>query len=85
MPPVGLAIPINDPISTARLELTQVEVRLSKHPDRERELEVRVRDRTRLVEHTLNRLLRPRAVLHMPTHQRTRDVSVKLYEGIGYE
>jgi hypothetical protein len=36
---------------------------LPKHPDRERELEVRVCDGTRLVEDTFNGFLRPRAIL----------------------
>ena len=62
---VSLPVPISDSIPGARLELLQVEVRLAKHPDRERELEVRVRDCARLVEHALDRLLRPRAVLQV--------------------
>ena len=37
--------------------------RVAKGPDRELELEVRVRDRDVLVEHTLDRFLRPRAIL----------------------
>ena len=35
----------------------------SKHPDRERELEVGVRDCTSLVEYSFYRFLRPRAIL----------------------
>ncbi len=45
-------------------------VRTPKHPDREVELEVRVRDRDVLVEDALDRLLRPRAVLSCPHSQR---------------
>jgi hypothetical protein len=43
-------------------------VRSAKHPDRERELEVRIRDRDVLVEHTFDRLLRPRAVGQLAAH-----------------
>lgn len=46
------------------LQLLQVTVGLAQHPNRERELEVRVRDRNRPIEHPLDRFLRPRTILH---------------------
>jgi hypothetical protein len=45
-------------------QLLKVFIHLAEHPDRERELEVRVRDRAAFVEHTLDGFLRPRAVLN---------------------
>ena len=45
------------------IELGQIDIGFAKHPDRERELEVWIRNSAILVEHTLDRLLRPRTIL----------------------
>ena len=42
-----------------RVPLLEVLLRAPEHPNRERELEVRVRDRARLIEHALDGFLRP--------------------------
>ena len=48
------------------VELGQVHISLAKHPDRKRELEVWIGDSTIPIDHTLNRLLRPRTILLQP-------------------
>ena len=48
---------------TLSLQLLQITIRLAQHPNRERELEVRVRDSDCPIEHPLYRFLRPRTVL----------------------
>ena len=50
-------IPINN--SILYLQIVQILVGFSKHPDRERKLEVRVRNSASLVEYTFNRFLWP--------------------------
>lgn len=64
-------------IPCARLELLKVKVRLAEHPDWERELEIRIRDGTRLIEDTLDRFLSPRTVLYAQTHP--GPVNVRFY------
>jgi len=48
---------------TLSLELFQITIGLAQHPNRERELEVWIRDRDCPIEHPLDRFLRPRTVL----------------------
>lgn len=58
-------------------ESLKVPVRLAKHPDRERELEVGVGNGTILVKHPFDRLLRPRSVLrHSETSEQPTAKSV---------
>ena len=52
-------------ISSA-FKLLEILVRAAKHPNRKRELEVRVRNRNVLIEHALDSFLGPRAVLNGP-------------------
>jgi hypothetical protein len=46
------------------LQLLQVTISFSQHPNRKREFEVRIRDRDRPVEHPFDRFLCPRTVLY---------------------
>ena len=55
--------PANRFLRIAGPELFQVPVRSAEHPYRERELEVRVRDRHVVVEHPFDRFLWPRPIL----------------------
>lgn len=57
----------------ALFELAEVPVHLPEHPDRERELEVGIRDRAALVEHAFDGFLSPRTVLCGARDQRTID------------
>ena len=52
-------------------QLLQVTVSLGQHPNRERELDVRIRDRNRLIKRPLDCFLCPRTVL-----QQQRNVNV---------
>ena len=71
--PNSVSIPIRGPIdlrlSRRRgtfiflLQRLQIMMRFAQHPDRERELEIGIGDRTCLVEYTLNSFLRPGAIL----------------------
>jgi len=55
---------LREPVGpTLSLQLFQITIGLAQHPNRERELEVRVRNRDCPVEHPLDRFLRPRTVL----------------------
>jgi len=55
---------LREPVSPLlSLQLLQVAIGLAQHPDRERELEVWIRDRYCPIEHPLYRFLCPRTVL----------------------
>ena len=49
------------------LQLPQVTISLAQHPNRERKLEVWIRNRDRPIEYPLDRFLRPRTVLRRET------------------
>jgi len=71
--PNSVSIPIRGPINLRLshshgtfillLQRLQIMMSLAQHPDRERELEIGIGNRARLVEYTLNSFLRPGAIL----------------------